>query len=88
MNKRERMAEEVLAAGGVFRKMLERNYYGHEKFEMRLLDKNREIVKGVGFAAWLAMEKRGLLERKRGVHYGSACVEEWELARVEEKASA
>ncbi len=74
MNKRTETAIEVLKNGGCFRYALERNYHGHEKFKMRLLNAQGRVVKGVGFAT--KEELNGSLQY-RHVGVTSTWAQEW-----------
>lgn len=49
LSKRAEQALEVLKAGGKFRKALETQYRGGEKFAMHLYDAGGKVVKGFGF---------------------------------------
>lgn len=70
---------ETLKDGGYFRMQLERNYMGVEKFVYRLLNKDRQVVKGIGYQTYLDFEKEGLLKRKSCV-VTSVWPQEWELS--------
>lgn len=85
--KREKLALEVLANGGYFRKALARNYFGHEKFQTRLHNANGTVVPGVAWCTLHALEGAGLVTR-RETHYGSACVQEWQIAIMLERRQA
>lgn len=76
MTKTEK-ALEVLKAGGYFRKALETQYRGGEKFEMRLRNAQGEVVKGFGYATFYALEKS---LKNRACQSSSVWPQEWELA--------
>ncbi len=78
MGKRETKAAEVLAAGGYFRKALERTYMG-EKFCTRLYTAGGAVVPGVGFATHMALLEAGKL-RMRPCEKSSVWPTEWVLA--------
>lgn len=78
MNKRTELAIEILKNGGYFRKQLETQYRGGEKFHTRLRNANRQIVKGVGFQTWAELEDSGMLQRRECLS-SSVWPEEWVL---------
>ena len=62
MNKRFETALEVLREGGYFRKALETNYHGVEKFVTRLYTADNKVVKGVSIKTFFELEDKGLLK--------------------------
>jgi hypothetical protein len=78
-NQKEKLAMEVLQAGGYFRKQLERQYHGREQFQYRLREANGAVVKGVGFQTWRVLHEAGLLAYKP-CEKSSVWPEEWKLA--------
>lgn len=58
----QQKALEVLAAGGYFRKQLETQYRGGEKFVTRLRYASGTIVKGVGIKTFFELESAGKLQ--------------------------
>ena len=58
MVNRTQQAIEVLSAGGFFRKALETQYRGGEKFAYRLHDATGAIIKGVGFVTFTELESQ------------------------------
>ncbi len=78
MNKRTELAIEILKNGGYFRKQLETQYRGGEKFHTRLRNADRQIVKGVGFQTWAELEDSGMLQRRECLS-SSVWPEEWVL---------
>lgn len=82
MGKREETALAVLAAGGYFRKALERHFHGGEKFKMRLRAAGGAVVPGIGFATFYALKEAGKLAW-RPCAKSSVWPEEWVLAKKE-----
>lgn len=80
MMKRSEMALSVLRSGGYFRKALETQYRGGEKFVMRLRSASGAVVKGVGFKTFCELSAKGLLV-SRSCAKSSTWPEEWELAK-------
>jgi hypothetical protein len=78
MSARTEKALAVLKAGGYFRKALETQYKGGEKFMMRLRDSTGAVVKGVGFQTFFELKDLGMLERRECVR-SSAYPEEYAL---------
>lgn len=54
--KRTELALSTLRSGGYFRKALETQYRGGEKFCMRLRTASGSVVKGVGFKTFFELE--------------------------------
>ena len=75
MTKRTETAMKVLAAGGYFRRQLERTYTGN-KFKYRLKNANGETVRGVGFSTFCELEQQ---LRLRDCAPSSLWPMEWEL---------
>jgi hypothetical protein len=62
LSNRARQALDVLADGGQFAYRLERNRYtGREQWEYRLLDTSKNVVRGIGRAAFRELEAAGML---------------------------
>lgn len=61
LSSRAQQAVEVLKAGGKFRKALETQYRGGEKFQMRLRDAQGRVVKGFGFQTFYELVDARLL---------------------------
>jgi len=78
MSARTEKALEVLEAGGYFRKALETQYKGGEKFMMRLRDSTGAVVKGVGFQTFFELKDLGKLQYRECVR-SSAYPEEYVL---------
>lgn len=82
LSKRAAKALEVLEAGGKFRKALETQFRGGEKFEMRLKDAQGQVVKGIGYQTFYELIDAGKLTY---VHphdaRSSAWPQEWILCR-------
>jgi hypothetical protein len=78
MSKREKVALEILQAGGYFRKQLERGYFGREQYTCRLYTAEKCLVKGVGFQTFFKFEKARLL-KWRPTEMSSVWPEEWVL---------
>jgi hypothetical protein len=64
MDGRAKKALAVLEAGGYFRKALETQWRGGEKFAMRLRNANGHVVAGYGFKTFYALEDAGLLQQR------------------------
>lgn len=62
MNARYEKALNVLKNGGYFRRQLESQYRGGEKFVARLRDKSGAVVKGVGEKTYYEFVNAGLLQ--------------------------
>lgn len=71
-------AYEALQAGGYFRKQLQTQYRGGEKFETRLHDASGQVVPGIGYKTWAELSDAGVLA-SRPVQRSSAWPSEWEL---------
>lgn len=80
MTPRAIKALEVLNNGGYFRKALETQYRGGEKFEYRLREKNGMVVRGIGFATHYELLKAGYLTN-RACERSTVWPEEWVLSR-------
>lgn len=78
MTKRIQEAVEVLRAGGYWRKALETEYRGGEKFHTRLRANGGTAVKGFGLKCHAAMVAAGMLQR-RECCTTSCWPEEWVL---------
>ena len=78
MGKKEKLAMEVLQAGGYFRKQLERQFHGYEQFQYRLREADGAVVKGIGFQTWNALHEAGLLTVKDCAK-SSVWPQEWKL---------
>lgn len=76
MDKRTQQAIEVLKNGGFFRRQLETQYRGGEKFVYRLRDANGSVVKGFGFQTFTKLQSQ--LIRKE-CSSGSTWPSEWKL---------
>ena len=61
---RTEQALEVLKSGGFFRKQLETQYRGGEKFVTRLRDNSGHVVKGVGIKTFFELEDAGCLSHR------------------------
>lgn len=57
-------AIEVLKDDGYFRKQLETNYHGQEKFVTRLRNKHGQVIKGIGIKTFFALEDEGVLVQR------------------------
>lgn len=57
MTPRAIKAMDVLKSGGYFRRQLETQYRGGEKFCYRLRDKAGAVIKGIGFQTFSELEK-------------------------------
>jgi hypothetical protein len=80
LSSRAQKALEVLKAGGKFRKALETQFKGGEKFAMRLRDAQGQIVKGVGFQTFYELVDAGTLSFQRAHDsVSSAWPQEWVL---------
>ena len=64
LSTRATKAIEILKAGGYFRKALETQYRGGEKFTTRLRYHNGQVAKGFGFQTEAELSKAGWLQRK------------------------
>jgi hypothetical protein len=83
---RAEKALEILKAGGYFRKQLETQYRGGEKFVYRLHAAGGAVVHGIGFQTWAALEKAGKLKRLHCFR-SSVWPSEWTVAdEIEELA--
>lgn len=71
-------AYEALQAGGYFRKQLESQYRGGEKFETRLHDASGQVVPGIGYKTWAELSDAGLLA-SRPVPRSTVWPSEWGL---------
>lgn len=71
-------AYEALQAGGYFRKQLQAQYRGGEKFETRLHDASGQVVPGIGYKTWAELSDAGVLA-SRSVQRNSAWPSEWGL---------
>ena len=78
LSKRAQTALNILKDGGYFRKQLETQYRGGEKFETRLRDKDRKVVKGLGIKTFFELQDAGLLQY-RPCPSSSTWPEEWIL---------
>lgn len=76
MDKRTQQAIEVLKSGGYFRRQLETQYRGGEKFVYRLRAADGSVVKGFGFQTYRKLQ--GQLVRKECCS-GSTWPSEWQL---------
>jgi hypothetical protein len=80
LSARAEQALKVLEAGGKFRKALETQYRGGEKFVTRLRDAQGQIVKGVGYQTFQELITAGKLAYQRPYDaVGSAWPQEWVL---------
>lgn len=73
---RTEQALKVLQEGGYFRKQLESQYRGGEKFVTRLRNAEGYVVKGVGFQTFVELESQ--LEYKECAS-SSVWPQEWKL---------
>lgn len=71
-------AHAVLQSGGYFRKQLESQYRGGEKFETRLHDASGQVVPGIGYKTWAELSDAGLLN-SRPVPRSTVWRSEWGL---------
>lgn len=71
-------AHSVLQSGGYFRKQLESQYRGGEKFETRLHDASGQVVPGIGYKTWAELSDAGLLN-SRPVPRSTVWRSEWGL---------
>lgn len=71
-------AHAVLQSGGYFRKQLESQYRGGEKFETRLRDASGQVVPGIGYKTWAELSDAGLLA-SRPVPRSTVWPSEWGL---------
>ncbi len=78
MGKREERAIEVLQNGGYFRKQLEANHFGAEKFRVRLRDAAGRVVPGIGEVTFIELRDTGKLQW-RDCRGGTAYPEEYVL---------
>ncbi len=78
LSKRAQTALNILKNGGYFRKQLETQYRGGEKFETRLRDKDGKVVKGFGFKTFYEIKDAGLLQY-RPCPSSTVWPEEWTL---------
>jgi hypothetical protein len=76
LSARAEKAVEILKAGGYFRKQLETQYRGGEKFQMRLRDAQHQIVKGFGFQTYFELTDAQMLQWRECVR-SSAYPEEY-----------
>lgn len=80
LSKRAEKALEILKAGGKFRKALETEFRGGEKFHMRLRDENGQVVKGIGFQTFYELIDAGKLSYQHPYNSkSSAWPQEWIL---------
>lgn len=86
MTPRAEKALEVLRNGGYFRRALETQSRGGEKFAYRLRDKTGAIVKGIGFATYNELDKAGMLSY-RPCARSSVWPTEWVLREPLKKAA-
>lgn len=70
---------DVCKAGGRIRYALESGYRGREQFQFRVLDANRQVVKGLGYKAAQACIVRGLVKSAECAK-SSAYPSEWVIA--------
>jgi recombinational DNA repair protein RecT len=82
LSKRAAKALEVLEAGGKFRKQLETQYRGGEKFEMRLKNAQGQVVKGIGYQTFCELvDARKLTYVHPHDAVSSVWPQEWVLCR-------
>jgi hypothetical protein len=80
LSSRGQKALEILKAGGKFRKALETQFKGGEKFAMRLRDAQGQIVKGIGFQTFYELVDAKVLSYHRPHDsVSSAWPQEWVL---------
>lgn len=70
---------DVCRSGGRIRYALETGFRGREQFQFRVLDKNRAVVKGLGYKAAKACIVRGLVKSEPCAK-SSAWPQEWVIA--------
>jgi hypothetical protein len=80
MNKRTEQALQILSQGGEFRYALERTYNGREQFRARLLDAQRQTVKGIGYATLADLKASGKVRRDFSMPGGSTARETYVAA--------
>lgn len=71
-------AHAVLQSGGYFRKQLQSQYRGGEKFETRLHFASGQVVPGIGYKTWAELSDAGLLD-SRPVPRSTVWPSEWGL---------
>lgn len=71
-------AHAVLQSGGYFRKQLQSQYRGGEKFETRLHFASGQVVPGIGYKTWAELSDAGLLA-SRPVPRSTVWPSEWGL---------
>ena len=67
-------ALEVLFSGGYFREMIEDGWHG-PKNVTRLIDRNRQPVKGFGYAAFRRLRDAGVMAQDSYWRFYGSCME-------------
>lgn len=80
LSARAEKAVEILKAGGYFRKALETQYKGGDKFMMRLRNAKGQVVKGYGFQTFFELQDASMLAWRECAS-SSAWPEEYQLKK-------
>jgi len=64
LNAKNQKVIEICRNGGYVKYQLEKNYFGQEKFQIRVYDLNGDVVKGFGYKAIYNAIASGILIKK------------------------